>query len=67
MVFEMCKNTETPIEVFDKTTGQILKLKPKKVWILKGPRNEKGIKIALFKSPLSNKYFRARLPDNYPC
>ena len=60
----MCEDTLPVVKVYDRTSDQILELSPKKVWILKG-RNSSGIKIGLFKSPITGKYFRARLPDNY--
>ncbi|MEM1541464.1 MAG: chromatin protein Cren7 [Ignisphaera sp.] len=40
-------------------------LVPKKVWSL-APRGRKGVKIGLFQDPASGKYFRAKVPDDYP-
>ena len=40
-------------------------LVPKKVWAL-APRGRKGVKIGLFQDPATGKYFRAKVPDDYP-
>jgi hypothetical protein len=40
-------------------------LVPKKVWML-APKGRKGVKIGLFQDPASGKYFRAKVPDDYP-
>jgi len=40
-------------------------LVPKKVWSL-SPKGRKGVKIGLFQDPASGKYFRAKVPDDYP-
>jgi hypothetical protein len=40
-------------------------LVPKKVWSL-APRGRKGVKIGLFQDPATGKYFRAKVPDDYP-
>ncbi len=53
------------VKVKDPTTGKELELVPEKVWTL-APRGRKGVKIGLFKSPETGKYFRAKVPDNYP-
>jgi hypothetical protein len=45
--------------------GKEAELAPEKVWLL-APKGRKGVKIGLFKDPESGKYFRARLPDDYP-
>ncbi len=49
----------------DPTTGQEVELEPIKVWSL-APKGRKGVKIGLFKSPTTGKYFRAKVPENYP-
>ncbi len=54
-----------PVKVRDPTTGEEVELVPKKVWELK-PKNRKGVKIGLFQSPKTGKYFRAKVPDDYP-
>lgn len=53
------------VPVLDKTTGKLVELEPIKVWTL-GPKDKVKIKIGLFKSPETGKYFRARVPDDYP-
>ena len=40
-------------------------LVPKKVWML-APKGRKGVKIGLFQDPETGKYFRAKVPDEYP-
>ncbi|MCE4601974.1 MAG: chromatin protein Cren7 [Desulfurococcales archaeon] len=58
-----------PVKVKDPTTGKEVKLSPIKVWEL-SPKTRKGkgkgVKIGLFKSPDTGKYFRAKVPDDYP-
>lgn len=51
--------------VLDKTTGKLVELEPIKVWSL-GPKGRVKIKIGLFRSPETGKYFRARVPDDCP-
>ncbi len=53
------------VKVKDPTTGKEIELVPLKVWQL-SPRTRKGVKIGLFKSPETGKYFRAKVPDDYP-
>ncbi|AAY80645.1 chromatin protein Cren7 [Sulfolobus acidocaldarius] len=45
--------------------GKELELTPEKTWVL-APKGRKGVKIGLFKDPESGKYFRHKLPDDYP-
>ncbi len=52
------------VKVKDPTTGKEVELVPEKVWTL-APKGRKGVKIGLFKSPETGKYFRAKVPDNY--
>ncbi|MCE4603746.1 MAG: chromatin protein Cren7 [Aeropyrum sp.] len=54
-----------PVKVRDPTTGKEVELVPIKVWKL-APRSRRGVKIGLFKSPETGKYFRAKVPDDYP-
>ncbi|BAA79414.1 hypothetical protein APE_0450a [Aeropyrum pernix K1] len=54
-----------PVKVRDPTTGKEVELTPIKVWKL-SPRGRRGVKIGLFKSPETGKYFRAKVPDDYP-
>ncbi|MCE4608131.1 MAG: chromatin protein Cren7 [Caldisphaeraceae archaeon] len=54
-----------PVKVKDPSTGKEVELQPIKVWTL-APKSRKGVKIGLFKSPESGKFFRARVPENYP-
>ncbi|AEM39777.1 hypothetical protein Pyrfu_1924 [Pyrolobus fumarii 1A] len=54
-----------PVRVRDSSTGEEVELVPIKVWVL-APRGRKGVKIGLFKSPKTGKYFRAKVPDDYP-
>ncbi|MEM0453530.1 MAG: chromatin protein Cren7 [Sulfolobales archaeon] len=56
---------KSSIKVKDPTTGKEVSLVPEKVWTL-APKGRKGVKIGLFKSPESGKYFRAKVPDEYP-
>ncbi|MEM0066341.1 MAG: chromatin protein Cren7 [Sulfolobales archaeon] len=53
-----------PVKVKDPHTGQELELVPEKIWTL-APKGRKGVKIGLFKSP-TGKYFRAKVPEDYP-
>ncbi len=46
-------------------TGEEKELVPKKVWML-APKGRKGVKIGLFQDPATGKYFRAKVPDDYP-
>jgi len=54
-----------PVKVKDPTTGKEVELTPIKVWTL-APKTRKGVKIGLFKSPETGKFFRAKVPDDYP-
>jgi len=45
--------------------GTEAELVPKKVWMLQ-PRGGKGVKIGLFQDPATGKYFRAKVPPEYP-
>jgi uncharacterized membrane protein len=45
--------------------GKETELNPEKVWTL-APKGRKGVKIGLFKDPDTGKYFRHKLPDDYP-
>jgi len=56
---------EKAVRVRDPTTGKEVELVPIKVWVL-APKGRKGVKIGLFKSPETGKYFRAKVPDDYP-
>ncbi|PUA33230.1 MAG: chorismate-binding protein [Zestosphaera tikiterensis] len=53
------------VTVKDPTTGKDVELVPEKVWTL-APKGRKGVKIGLFKSPETGKYFRAKVPEDYP-
>jgi hypothetical protein len=46
-------------------SGAETQLVPKKVWLLQ-PKGGKGIKIGLFHDPSTGKYFRAKVPADYP-
>ncbi|MBP1357819.1 MAG: chromatin protein Cren7 [Sulfolobus sp.] len=46
-------------------SGKEVDLVPEKAWTL-APKGRKGVKIGLFKDPESGKYFRHKLPDDYP-
>ncbi|MCE4607911.1 MAG: chromatin protein Cren7 [Caldisphaeraceae archaeon] len=48
------------VKVKDPTTGKEVSLAPIKVWTL-APKRGKGVKIGLFKSPETGKYFRAKV------
>lgn len=63
---EDAKSGRRKVLVLDKTTGKLVDLEPIRVWSL-GPRGKVKIKIGLFKSPETGKYFRARVPDDFPC
>ncbi|MEM2021989.1 MAG: chromatin protein Cren7 [Zestosphaera sp.] len=52
------------VKVKDSTTGKEVELVPEKVWTL-APKGRKGVKIGLFKSPETGKYFRAKVPEGY--
>lgn len=54
-----------PVKVHDPTSGEDVEIVPKKVWEL-APKGRKGVKIGLFRSPVTGKYFRAKVPDEYP-
>nr|5WVY_A Chain A, Chromatin protein Cren7 [Saccharolobus solfataricus P2]5WVY_B Chain B, Chromatin protein Cren7 [Saccharolobus solfataricus P2] len=45
--------------------GKEAELVPEKVWAV-APKGRKGVKIGLFKDPETGKYFRHKLPDDYP-
>ena len=53
------------VKVRDPTTGKEVTLAPIKVWTL-SPRGRKGVKIGLFKSPDTGRFFRAKVPENFP-
>lgn len=55
-----------PVKVVDKTTGKELELVPIKVWTV-GPKGRRAVKLGLFKSPETGRYFRAKVPDDYEC
>lgn len=57
--------SKKPVKVKDSTTGKEVELVPEKVWNL-APKGRKGVKIGLFKSPETGKYFRAKVPEDYP-
>lgn len=59
----VCKSK---VKVKDTTTGREVEIAPEKVWPL-APKGRKGVKIGLFKSPETGKYFRAKLPESYEC
>ncbi|MCY0867866.1 MAG: chromatin protein Cren7 [Desulfurococcus sp.] len=46
-------------------SGRELELIPVKVWQL-NPRGRKGVKVGLFQDPETGRYFRAKVPDEYP-
>lgn len=46
-------------------SGKEMELVPEKTWVL-APKGRKGVKIGLFKDPETGKYFRHKLPDDYP-
>ncbi|MCY0849608.1 chromatin protein Cren7 [Sulfuracidifex metallicus] len=45
--------------------GKEAELIPEKTWTL-APRGRKGVKMGLFKDPESGRYFRRKIPDDYP-
>ena len=47
------------------SSGKELELVPIKVWQL-APAGRKGVKIGLFQDPETGRYFRAKVPDEYP-
>ncbi len=53
------------VKVRDPYSGKEIELEPIKVWTL-APKTRKGVKIGLFKSPETGKFFRAKVPDDYP-
>ncbi|AFK51794.1 hypothetical protein TCELL_1372 [Thermogladius calderae 1633] len=58
---EPCKNAvkvRTP-------SGKELELIPRKVWQLT-PSGRKGVKVGLFQDPETGKFFRQKVPDDYP-
>ncbi len=63
MVIKMaaCKD---PVKVRT-PSGKEVELVPKKVWQL-SPKGRKGVKVGLFQDPETGKYFRAKVPDDYP-
>ncbi len=54
-----------PVKVVDPTSGQVVELVPIAVWKLVPP-DKHGMKMGVFKSLVTGKYFRARVPDDYP-
>ena len=46
-------------------SGKSIELVPVKVWQL-APKGRRPVKIGLFKDPETNKYFRHKVPDDYP-
>lgn len=46
-------------------SGKSEELTPAKVWAL-APKGRKSVKIGLFKDPETGKYFRHKVPDDYP-
>jgi len=46
-------------------SGKTEELTPVKVWIL-APKGRAPVKIGLFKDPETGKYFRHKVPDDYP-
>ncbi len=57
---EVREDNECLVKVRSPESGQMLELTPVKVWVLR------KIKLGLFKDPTTGKYFRSRLPDDYP-
>ncbi|MEZ0289526.1 MAG: chromatin protein Cren7 [Sulfolobales archaeon] len=55
-----------PIKIIDRTTGKEIEIAPIKVWSV-GPKGRKAVKLGLFKSPETGRYFRAKVPDDYEC
>lgn len=54
-----------PVQVFT-PDGKRKEIAPIKCWEF-GPRYGKKNKIGIFRDPETGKYFRAKLPDDYPC
>ncbi len=46
-------------------SGKDVELVPKKVWKL-SPAGRRGVKIGLFQDPETGKFFRFKVPENYP-
>ena len=46
-------------------SGKTAELEPIKVWAL-APKGRKPVKIGLFKDPETGRYFRHKVPDDYP-
>jgi hypothetical protein len=46
-------------------SGKELELVPVKVWQL-APAGRKGVKIGLFQDPETGRFFRVKVPDEYP-
>lgn len=65
LTHEVMSMSKKPVKVKDSTTGKEVELVPEKVWTL-APKGRKGVKIGLFKSPETGKYFRAKIPEDYP-
>ena len=53
------------VVVKDPTTHLEVELTPEKVYVIKNHRG-KTVKIGLFVSPKTGKYFRALMPKDYP-
>ncbi len=58
---EPCKD---PVKVVT-PSGKEVELVPKKVWPL-SPRARKGVKMGLFQDPETGRFFRRKVPDDYP-
>lgn len=60
-----------PVRVLDPYTGGEVELRPLRVWTLEYVerflfiKRRRTIKVGLFQSPSTGKYFRVRLPDDY--
>lgn len=61
MAVQPCKE---PVKV-KLPTGKELNLVPIKVWTL-NPRRRKSVKIGLFQDPDTGRYYRIKVPDEYP-
>jgi len=59
----VCKNE---VKVKDPTSHTVITIAPNKVYVIRNHRG-KEIKIGLFISPRTSKYFRALLPYTYSC
>lgn len=46
-------------------SGKELELTPIKVWQL-APAGRKGVKIGLFQDPETGRFFRVKVPEDYP-